>query len=588
MLKSMTKPVEFYNYDKCPVPVVVFKKKGSELCLTYWNPAMVRMTGSQILRSDVMAKKIFARSKNIVEDLNRCMRTGKSFQTERAHHFQHINKVCHYLATYNPLPGNRVEVFLIDVTKQKLFEDKMCFGRDTMSRLVKYSDFTLIICENDLRIRYYIGPDRYGLNSKGVVGKRLDRLVKIKNIDDVRSAVRKVYETEECIYHDEKRYLINDKEFWMNDNFYPVPDENNQSRLVGYIGRDITRLKEMENRLMESEIRYQNIYENLQCGICYCEFEKRERGRGAGFTILDVNPAFARIFGKPGEDFIGKRGDTVFQPIARDIVKNRESLLEKRTLTYEWDRGAEGKHLKAGVFHVQDGCFMISVEDITEKKEAENRILKSEKKYREITDLVRVMILDMDSHFNIVFMNEFARGRLFPGAASAGENVNLADIVEPKDKEKLMTSFGDLMNGKEAEIRAFHLKNSEGARIFALSNAVLIRNGDKIEGVRLAVFELNEIASSIVFPDAELNRKYNLSKRESDVLFSQISGLTDQDIAEKLFISKPTVRFHITNLYNKLGVNNKRELFEFMKDNFVRKMGYENLLIYILNSFVRD
>lgn len=588
MLKSMNKPLENFNYEKCPVPVVVFKKKGTEFYLEYWNPAAVKMTGGHILNSNLQAKKMFARTQKIIDDLYRCARKKISFQTERTHFYQHVEKECHYLATYNPLPGNRVEVFLIDISRQKHYEEKILIGKETMNRLVKNSDFILIICENNLRIHYYSGPERYGLTTQEAVGKRLDRLLKIKNVEEIKTAVRKVLETESNVYHDEKKYLINGKEYWMNDNFYPIPDEKKKVKFVGYIGRDITRMKEMEERLVENEVRYQNIYERIQDGICYCEFDLRGKSRRAGFTMLDVNPAFLRIFGGTAADYIGKKGESVFRAIHNDITGNRDSLLEKKTLVYDWVSEENGKFLRTNVFHVHKENFVIVTEDVSDKKEAENRILKSEKKYREITDLVRVMILDIDDHFDVVFMNEYAQNRLFPGSRRINVNINLADIVDPKDKDRLIDGCKEILSGKEAEIKAFHLRHSEGGKIFALSNAAQIVSGEKITGVRLAIFELNEIASSIIFPDAELNKRFNLSKRESDVLFSQISGLTDQDIAEKLYISKPTVRFHITNLYNKLGVNNKRELFEFMKNNFIRKMGYENLLIYILNSFVRD
>ena len=50
-----------------------------------------------------------------------------------------------------------------------------------------------------------------------------------------------------------------------------------------------------------------------------------------------------------------------------------------------------------------------------------------------------------------------------------------------------------------------------------------------------------------------------LSERELEVLYLIAAGLRNKEIAEKLFISLNTVKTHLKNLYQKLGVNNRRE-----------------------------
>ena len=52
-------------------------------------------------------------------------------------------------------------------------------------------------------------------------------------------------------------------------------------------------------------------------------------------------------------------------------------------------------------------------------------------------------------------------------------------------------------------------------------------------------------------------RQISLSEREGEVLHMLDEGLKHEEIAERLFISVPTVRYHVKNIYGKLEVNNK-------------------------------
>jgi NarL family two-component system response regulator LiaR len=53
--------------------------------------------------------------------------------------------------------------------------------------------------------------------------------------------------------------------------------------------------------------------------------------------------------------------------------------------------------------------------------------------------------------------------------------------------------------------------------------------------------------------------KEALSDRELDVLILLAQGLSNQDIADQLTVSVATVRFHVTNIFNKLQVENRTQ-----------------------------
>lgn len=58
----------------------------------------------------------------------------------------------------------------------------------------------------------------------------------------------------------------------------------------------------------------------------------------------------------------------------------------------------------------------------------------------------------------------------------------------------------------------------------------------------------------------ELILKYNISKREMEVIYLICEGYTNKQIAEKLFISIDTVKDHNSRIFQKTGVKNRTQL----------------------------
>jgi DNA-binding CsgD family transcriptional regulator len=54
--------------------------------------------------------------------------------------------------------------------------------------------------------------------------------------------------------------------------------------------------------------------------------------------------------------------------------------------------------------------------------------------------------------------------------------------------------------------------------------------------------------------------RHNLSRREAQVALCCAEGLTNAEIGEKLFISEPTVKFHLRHIFIKFGVKRRAEL----------------------------
>lgn len=68
---------------------------------------------------------------------------------------------------------------------------------------------------------------------------------------------------------------------------------------------------------------------------------------------------------------------------------------------------------------------------------------------------------------------------------------------------------------------------------------------------------LRSLSQALGQPGALIH--YDFSDREQEVLYYLAQDMTQQSIAETLSISKNTVKFHIKNIYKKIGAENKRD-----------------------------
>ena len=55
-------------------------------------------------------------------------------------------------------------------------------------------------------------------------------------------------------------------------------------------------------------------------------------------------------------------------------------------------------------------------------------------------------------------------------------------------------------------------------------------------------------------------KTFGLTARELEIVETVVGGYVNKDIAEKFSISHHTVKHHLTNIFDKLGVSNRLEL----------------------------
>ncbi len=248
---------------------------------------------------------------------------------------------------------------------------------------------------------------------------------------------------------------------------------------------DLTARIESENILKENESMLRNILAASPVGIC--RVQHRE--------FVWVNDAMLEIFGASSKDeFVGTSTGTVY---ATEEEYHRVGDLLYRNLQKGTESEAAAK-LKRKDGSIFDGHIRISAPDPSDlrkgtiatftdmswMKEAEEAILQSESRYREILENVRLVAVGLDIRANITFCNDF----LLELTGMRRERVlgrNWFDVFVPSENRRARRVwYQKLMNGtltlhQESEI---FTKFGE-RRSIAWNNTILRDHHKNIVGV---------------------------------------------------------------------------------------------------------
>lgn len=102
------------------------------------------------------------------------------------------------------------------------------------------------------------------------------------------------------------------------------------------------------------------------------------------------------------------------------------------------------------------------------------------------------------------------------------------------------------------------LGNDNGHRFSA--RAFLIGRGGNGDGASHIMVLLERVVERRAIPYGEVAERYQLSKREIEVVQMICEGCTNREIGDQLYISEHTVKDHIKNIMRKMEVATRNEL----------------------------
>jgi DNA-binding NarL/FixJ family response regulator len=103
--------------------------------------------------------------------------------------------------------------------------------------------------------------------------------------------------------------------------------------------------------------------------------------------------------------------------------------------------------------------------------------------------------------------------------------------------------------------RGYTLKNVSSSALIASLRA--LDQGEMAMSRKMMSKALDYSHSTLPSPTKDLTNK--LSPREIDILLELQKDTSNSEIAQKFYLSENTVKHHLHNIFDKLGVNNRRE-----------------------------
>ena len=129
--------------------------------------------------------------------------------------------------------------------------------------------------------------------------------------------------------------------------------------------------------------------------------------------------------------------------------------------------------------------------------------------------------------------------------------------IAPDTAILILTAYDDdeyVLGLLDAGAAGYLLKSARGRDLVGAIRA--IRAGESVLHPKIIAKLLKR---ATVSPADEHKASNLLSERESEVLKLVTTGMSNKEIAEKLFLSQRTVKAHLTSVFNKLNVASRSE-----------------------------
>ena len=276
--------------------------------------------------------------------------------------------------------------------------------------------------------------------------------------------------------------------------------------------------------------------------------------------FIDVNNVGIERLGYTYDEFLNMTPmDIIAHEKRSEIQKNAFNIFEKGYLEFDIIQQAKnGKKIpvevKSTLIGLNEEKVVLSISrDITESKRAEKTLQESEKKYRDLAELLPQTIFETDLNGNITFVNHIGHQIFVYTPEELNKGINMIQILVPEDRARAMKNNQRILNGEQLPFGEFTALKKDGTTFPIIVNTNLIIQEDKIIGLRGILVDItelkdaeNKIKASLKDKEVLLREIHHRVKNNMQIISSllnlQIDYLNDEDAVDVLKESQNRVK----------------------------------------------
>ena len=248
--------------------------------------------------------------------------------------------------------------------------------------------------------------------------------------------------------------------------------------------RDITDRKRAEEALRESEEQHRQIVESSTDAILV----------RSGDTIIYANPAAVRLFrASHTGDLVGKSYLGLVHP------DDRQESIEriKKGINNRWiapPREHRIMALDGQVLHVESTGVPIQYKgetqlfgvfrDITERKQVDEKLRETERKYRELAESLPQVIFEVDSKGNLVYLNQTGYALFGYTPEDLAKGFNVLEAFIPEDRERIASDIMLNVQGRKLGRQEYTALKKDGSKFPVGVHANRVMRDHTATGVR--------------------------------------------------------------------------------------------------------
>ncbi|HMV43529.1 MAG TPA: PAS domain S-box protein, partial [Leptospiraceae bacterium] len=346
--------------------------------------------------------------------------------------------------------------------------------------------------------------------------------------------------------------------YWVDTTIVPFKNEKNQIYQYVAIRKDITKRKEAERSLIESESRFRAVTESANAGIITVNMNR---------LIIGWNLAAQKLFGYYFNEAIGKNLAQLIPNINYKMFQDYiENYIYPNKIENPQALEIKGERKNGILFPIEvsistyeintERFFTLFIQDISYRKNAEGALRRSEEEYKSLVQNAPDIIMKVNLNDEITFIN-----RVTPG-------LKVSEVIGVKTENFILPKYREIVRKKHSE-SIFNRKNIQYETEFLNPDGTTSWYSTYVSPILL-----NEEVIGLTLVTRNIDERKKLEQR----LIDQnrfIQKITDYIPGMVGYISKDQkILYANTNYYQWYGVSPKQiegmRLEELLGDSFLK------------------